>query len=85
MAARRALTFAAQFLQPGRRGRLEDPQLVQDPVERRGVAHRTAMTLDLGVEQLQDVADGDLGDHAALGAEDDRGSMQRVRAGDGAH
>ena len=79
----RALTGAAQLAQPGRRVRLEDPQLVQGPVERRGVPHRAAVTLDLGVEQLQDVADGDLGDHAALGGEDDRGPVQRVDLGGG--
>ena len=73
-----ALTGAAQLLQPCRRVRGEDPRLVQHPVERGAVSHRAAMGVGFGVEQFQDIADGDLGDRAAVRAEDDRGTMQRV-------
>ena len=74
-----ALTGAAQLPQPCRRIRPEDPQLVQRPIERGAVGHRTAVGLGFDVEQLQDIPDGDLGDHAAVGAEDDRSTMQRMR------
>jgi hypothetical protein len=73
-----ALTGAAQLLQPWRRVRPQDSRLVQRPIERDAVGHRAAVGRGLGVEQLQDIPDGDLGDHAAVGGEDDRGTVQRV-------
>ena len=76
-----ALARGAQFPQPRRRGRAEDPQLAQQPVAVRGAGPGGAEHLSLGVEQLQEVADLDAGEHAALGGQDHRGAAQRVRAG----
>ena len=76
----RALARGAQFPQPGRRGRAEDAHLAQQPVAGGGIASGCPADLGLGVEQFQDVADSDAGEHAALGGQDDRGPAQGAGA-----
>ena len=76
-----ALARGAQLPQPRRRGRAEDPQLAQQPVAGSSIGPGGAEHVSLGVQQLQQVADLDVGEHPALGGHDHRGPAQRVRAG----
>ena len=59
----------------------EDPHLAQQPVAGRAVASGRAVHLSLGVQQLQNIPDGDAVQRAAPGGQDDRGPAQRVTAG----
>src|SRR5712691_9501263 len=43
-------------------------------------SHGCAIDAGLGIQQLQDVTDGDAGQHAALGRQDDRSPADRVAA-----
>ena len=76
-----ALARGAQLPQPRRRGRAEDPHLAQQPVAGGGPGSGGAEHVGLGVQQLQDVADRDAGEHPALGGHDHRGPAQRVTCG----
>jgi hypothetical protein len=58
----------------------EDPHLVQQPVEQRRADAARAVDLRLGVQKLQHVADGDVGQRAALGRDDHGASVQRQAA-----
>ena len=77
----RALARGAQLAQPGRRCRAEDPHLAEQPVAGGAVASGRAVHVGLGVQQLKEIPDGDAGQHAALGGQDDRGPAQRAGAG----
>ena len=73
-----ALTGGAQLPQR-RRAAGQDAELVQGPVEQRAAGRRAGPRhVGLDVEQLQDVADGDLGDQAALGGQDQSASDSSV-------
>ena len=61
------------------------PMLAQHPVEDLVVPCRAGEVLGLAVHQLQHVADGDVGDHAALGRDDLGGAAQREAHGDVGH
>ena len=65
--------------QRGRCRGLEDPHLVESPVKPRPVSHRLGVRAGLGVQQFDDVADGDLPEQAALRADDDGAAVQGVR------
>ena len=54
---------------------------MENPVEPRPVRHRLGVRAGLGVQQLDDVADGDLPEQAALGADDDGAAVQDVCPG----
>ena len=77
---RRALARGAQLAQPRRRCRAEDPHLAQQPVAGGAVASGRAVHAGLGVEQLQEITDGDAGERAARGGQDDRGPAQCATA-----
>ena len=70
------LASGAQFPQPGGSPVTEDPQLVQYLVEERAVTWPSREHAGLDVQQFQDVADGDVGQGAALGSDDHRASLQ---------
>jgi len=55
----------------------EDAQFAEHPIEDLVVPCRAGEMLGLAVHQLQQVADGDVGDHAALGGDDLGGAPQR--------
>jgi hypothetical protein len=76
-----ALAAGAQLPQPRRGLVAEDPQPTQHLVEDRDVTWPGRQRLGLGVQQLQDVADNDVVQHAALGRDDQRASLQRMAAG----
>jgi hypothetical protein len=57
----------------------QGPELVQQPVEHLGSRRHPLENPGLGLEELQDVADGDPGQHAALGCEDE-GAAAESRA-----
>ena len=71
-----ALARSCQLPQHRRCRGLEDPHPVEHPVEPRSVRHRLSMRAGLGVQQLDDVAHGDLPEQAALGADDDGAAVQ---------
>ena len=73
-----ALARSCQLPQHLRCSGFEDPHPVEHPVEPRPVRHRLGMRAGLGVQQLQDVTNGDLPEHAALGADDDGAAVQHV-------
>ena len=81
----RALPCGAQLAQPGRRCRAEGPHLAEQPVAGGAFASGRAVDVCLGVQQLKEIPDGDAGEHAALGGQDDRSSLQRAGAGRGRH
>lgn len=72
------LPAAAHLLQGRWRVRAQDAHAVQRAVERDGMSHRSPVRVGLGIEQIHDVTDGDLGDAASLGAQQDRGPVPRV-------
>ena len=72
---RGALSECAQFAQCGRRLGAEDAHGAQDPVEQMRGAGGGDERRSLGVEEFEHVADGDVGDGAALGRQDQRGSV----------
>jgi hypothetical protein len=74
----RALARGAQFPQPGRRGRAEDAHLAEQPVTGSGITPGCPADISLGVQQLEEITDGDAGQHAALGGQDDCGPPQRA-------
>ncbi len=73
-----ALACGAQFPQPGRRGRAEDAHLAEQPVAGSGVTPGCPVHAGLDVQQFEEITDGDGGEHAALGGQDDRGPAQRA-------
>ena len=77
----RALPRGAQLAQPGRSCRAEDPHLAEQPVAGGAVASGRTVDVGLGVQQLKEIPDGDVGQHAALGGQDDRSPAQRAGAG----
>jgi hypothetical protein len=72
-----SLAAAAQFPQRRRGAGAEDPQLVQRPVEQVRATDRGAADGRLDGQQLQDVADGDLAQSAALGGKDLGSAVER--------
>ena len=78
---RGALARGAQLAQPRGRCRAEDPHLAQQPVAGGIIGPGRALHPGLGVQQLQDIADPDIGQLAAPGGQDDCGPAQRVTAG----
>ena len=77
----RALPRGAQLAQPGRRCRAEGPHLAEQPVAGGAVTSGRAVDVGLGVQQLKQIPDGDVGQHAALGGQHDRRPAQRAGAG----
>ena len=75
------LARGAQFPQPARCCGAEGSQLAQQPVAGRRPGAGGAEDVSLGVEQFQEVADHDVGEHPALGGHDHRGPAQRAGAG----
>ena len=83
--ARRELARGAERPQPPGRLVSEDPQLAQHPVEDLVILGRAGEALGLAVHQFQRVADGDIGQHAALGGDDLGAAPQREARGNGGH
>ena len=79
----RALASSAQLTQPVRRGRAEYPGRAQRPVAGGAVSRGGTMHAGLGIQQLKEIAERDVGEHAALGGHHDRGPLHRVIAGRG--
>lgn len=79
------LARGAERPQPFRRLGYEDPQLAQHPVEDLVMAGRAGERLRFAVHQLQRVADGDVGQGAALGGDDLRAPSHRQACGIGRH
>ena len=78
----RALPRGAQLAQPGRRCRAEDPHLAQQPVELAAPSLLAAPWTSASVSSSsRTIPDGDVGQHAALGGQDDRRPAQRAGAG----
>ena len=59
------------------------PVARSSPVAGGAVSPGGTMDAGLGVQQLKEIAEGDVGEHAALGGHHDRGPLQRVVAGRG--
>ena len=66
----------AQLVQGCRGGVVEDAGSAEDSVERAGAAAAFGVDVALGVEQFEDVADGDVGDRAAFAGQDDGAAVQ---------
>ena len=67
-----SLSASAQVTQRRRRLLTQDAHLAQRPVEQRGAVASLAARGRLGVEEFDDVTDGDLGEGAALRRHDQR-------------
>ena len=81
----RPLPAGAQLPQRRRGPRPEDAHRVQHPVEQVRRPDRGAVRLGLGVQQLQDVAGGDVAERAALGGHDERGAVDGPPGGGRGH
>ena len=82
---RRQLARGAERPQPFGRLVSEDPQLAQHPVEDLVIPCRAGEALSFAVHQFQRVADGDVGQSAALGSDDFSAPAQREACGNGGH